>query len=101
MISVALRFSKLYHADDMAASEIKARLPLADTAPEAMGPPLNLFRMFACNPAMHEAMTRWGRDELGRQLSVSMRTRDLVIDRVTVRCGAEYEWAVHVRFFAE
>jgi alkylhydroperoxidase family enzyme len=24
-----------------------------------------------------------------------------VIDRVTARCGAEYEWAVHVAYFAE
>src|SRR5215213_9607328 len=87
----------------MAASEIKARcpLPLADTAPAAMGPPIKLFRLFARNPAMAEAMTHWGRYELGRQLSVPMRVRELVIDRVTARCGAEYEWAVHVHHFAE
>jgi alkylhydroperoxidase family enzyme len=65
-----------------------------------MGPPINLFRLFARNPPMAEAMTHWGRYELGRQLSVSMRLRELVIDRVTARCGAEYEWAIHVHVFA-
>jgi alkylhydroperoxidase family enzyme len=30
-----------------------------------------------------------------------MRQRELVIDRVTARCGCEYEWGVHVAFFAE
>jgi alkylhydroperoxidase family enzyme len=93
----------------MSASEIKApaatadqpRIALADHAPVAMGPPINLFRLFARNEPMAEAMTHWGSYELSRRLSVPMRTRELVIDRVTARCGAEYEWAVHVRFFAE
>ena len=98
----------------MSASEIKApttaaearaeagpRIALADHALEAIGPPINLFRLFTRNEAMAEAMTHWGRYELSRRLSVPMRTRELVIDRVTARCGAEYEWAVHVRYFAE
>ena len=35
------------------------------------------------------------------QLSVPMRAREIVIDRTCARCGCEYEWGVHVRFFAE
>jgi alkylhydroperoxidase family enzyme len=50
---------------------------------------------------MAEAMSGWGSYELSRCLSLSMRQRELVIDRVTARCGAEYEWGVHVAFFAE
>src|SRR6185369_16382121 len=38
---------------------------------------------------------------LSRRLSVDMRTRELVIDRVTARCGCEYEFGVHVAFFAD
>ena len=49
---------------------------------------------------MAEAMTGWGSYELSRRLSLSMRQRELVIDRVTARCGAEYEWGVHVSAFA-
>jgi hypothetical protein len=76
------------------------RIALAAQAPLAPGPPLNLFKLFARNPAMAEAMTGWGRYELSRSLSLSMRQRELVIDRVSARCGAEYEWGVHVAYFA-
>jgi alkylhydroperoxidase family enzyme len=73
--------------------------PAAEALP-AMGPPINLFKLFARNLPMAEAMTGWGRYELSRHLSLSMRQRELVIDRVTARCGAEYEWSVHIAFFA-
>ena len=33
--------------------------------------------------------------------SISLRERELVIDRTCARCGSEYEWGVHVAFFAE
>jgi alkylhydroperoxidase family enzyme len=46
-------------------------------------------------------MGGWGGYELSRRLSLSMRQRELVIDRVTARCGCEYEWGVHLAFFAE
>ena len=74
---------------------------MADAALDAMGPPINLFKLFARNLPMAEAMTGWGSYELSRRLSLSMRQRELVIDRVTARCGAEYEWGVHVAYFAE
>jgi alkylhydroperoxidase family enzyme len=64
-------------------------------------PPIGLFRTFAKNLTMTAAMHPWGAYELGKQLSVPMRTRELVIDRVTARLGCEYEWGVHVAFFAE
>jgi alkylhydroperoxidase family enzyme len=64
-------------------------------------PPILLFRTFVRNPAMTEAMGEWGRYELGRQLSLPMREREIVIDRTCARCGCEYEWGVHVAFFAE
>jgi len=31
---------------------------------------------------------------------VGMRAREIVIDRTCARCGCEYEWGVHVAFFA-
>jgi alkylhydroperoxidase family enzyme len=85
----------------MAASEIEPRIALAPTALEAMGPPIKLFKLFSRNLVMAEAMTGWGSYELSKRLSVPMRIRELVIDRVTARCGAEYEWGVHVRYFAD
>ena len=33
--------------------------------------------------------------------NLSLRHREIVIDRITALCGSEYEWGVHVAFFAE
>ena len=64
-------------------------------------PPIALFRTFVHNLPMTEAMHDWGGYELSPRLSLSMRDREIVIDRTCARCGCEYEWGVHVAFFAE
>ena len=64
-------------------------------------PPIALFRTFAHNLAMTKAMHAWGSYELSRALSLSMRDREIIIDRTCARCRCEYEWGVHVAFFAE
>lgn len=64
-------------------------------------PPILLFRTFVRNLPMATAMGAWGGYELSRRLSLSMRDREIVIVRTTARCGCEYEWGVHVAFFAE
>jgi alkylhydroperoxidase family enzyme len=33
--------------------------------------------------------------------NLTVREREIVIDRVTASCGAEYEWGVHVSVYAE
>ena len=63
--------------------------------------PLLLFRTFVRNLPMAKAMGTWGRYELSKRLSLSMRDREIIIDRTCARCGCEYEWGVHVAFFAE
>ena len=60
-----------------------------------------LFRTFVRNMPMTKAMHGWGSYELGRELSLSMRERETVIVRTCARCGCEYEWGVHIAFFAE
>lgn len=64
-------------------------------------PPIALFRTLVRNMPMAEAMTLWGGYELSRSLSLSLRDREIVIDRTCARCGCEYEWGVHVAFFAQ
>lgn len=64
-------------------------------------PPILLFRTFVKNLAMAEAMGAWGGYELSKRLSLSMRDREIVIDRTCARCRCEYEWGVHVAFFAD
>jgi 4-carboxymuconolactone decarboxylase len=79
--------------------------PLIDQLLARMNPPaapsmLALFRTFAVNPAMAERMMPWGGYLLGPKASLPLRDREVVIDRVCARCGAEYEWGVHVAAFA-
>lgn len=63
--------------------------------------PIRLFRTFVRNMPMATAMGTWGQYELGRNLSLTMRDREIVIDRTCARCRCEYEWGVHIAFFAE
>jgi hypothetical protein len=63
-------------------------------------PPIALFRTFVRNLPMAVAMQAWGRHQLSRALSVGRREREIVVVRTCARCGCEYEWGVHVAFFA-
>jgi alkylhydroperoxidase family enzyme len=81
------------YADDVAA-ELAAMMPPGV-------PPIGLFRTFARNLPMIRAMRPWGAHELGRSLALSLREREIVIDRTCARCGCEYEWGVHIAYFAE
>ncbi|MGC4755571.1 carboxymuconolactone decarboxylase family protein [Micromonospora trifolii] len=47
------------------------------------------------------AMSYWGRYEFGRQLSLALREREIVILRTCARCRCEYEWGVHLMAFAD
>ena len=79
-------------------SDVAARLELM--MPPGT-PPIGLFRMFVRNLPMATAMGGWGGYELGKRLSLTVRDREIVIDRTCARCRCEYEWGVHVAFFAE
>ncbi len=61
--------------------------------------PLVLFRTLQRHEALAERLRGLGALFLGRP-SVSLRERELVILRTCWRCGAEYEWGVHVTAFA-
>ncbi len=63
-------------------------------------PPIALFTTWARNPGLLGAIHGLGAYQLSRKLSVGLRDREIVIDRVCARCGCEYEWGVHVAFFA-
>ncbi|HEX7136089.1 MAG TPA: hypothetical protein VF228_26145 [Iamia sp.] len=63
--------------------------------------PIGLFRTLVRNLPTAQAMSGWGAHELGRGLTLPMRWREIVIDRTCARCGCEYEWGVHIAFFAE
>ena len=69
---------------------------LAKLMPPGMEP-IGLFRTLAKNPRVLRRFRRGGLLDPG---SVSIRQRQLIILRTTARCGAEYEWGVHVAYFA-
>ncbi|MGW5716437.1 carboxymuconolactone decarboxylase family protein [Amycolatopsis sp. NPDC003865] len=67
---------------------------------ERLGPPIALFRVWARRPALAEGVAGWGRYYFSRESALSVRQRELVIDRTTALCGADYEWGVHIATFA-
>jgi alkylhydroperoxidase family enzyme len=59
--------------------------------------PIGLFRTLAHNPRVLRRVRKGGLLDPG---AISLRERELVILRTTALCGSEYEWGVHVAFFA-
>jgi alkylhydroperoxidase family enzyme len=60
--------------------------------------PLVLFRTMARSPRVFGKMFAGGLLDKG---PLSLRRRELAIDRTTARLGCEYEWGVHIALFAE
>lgn len=61
-------------------------------------PPLSLFRMIAAQPRA------WAKFRAGSLLDkgpLTLREREIVIDRTCALTRCEYEWGVHVAVFAE
>src|SRR6202048_784186 len=61
-------------------------------------PPLTLFRVVAGN------VRAWEKFRAGSLLDggpLSLREREIVIDRTCALTGCEYEWGVHVAIFAK
>jgi alkylhydroperoxidase family enzyme len=61
-------------------------------------PPLMLFRVIAGNARAWEKFRAGGLLDRG---PLSLREREIVIDRTCALTGCEYEWGVHVSAFAE
>lgn len=60
-------------------------------------PSFALFTTIARDPRLFDRFV--GRGFLGKG-HLTLRQRELVIARVTAQCGSEYEWGIHVHFFA-
>ena len=68
--------------------------------PNSDAEPLKLFRTLCVHPELASRMRPLGAGILGHGL-VEPRERELVIHRTCARCGAEYEWGVHVLAFGK
>jgi alkylhydroperoxidase family enzyme len=60
--------------------------------------PLVLFRTLAKSPRVFGKIFAGGYLDKG---PLSLRQREILIDRTTARLGCEYEWGVHVALFGE
>lgn len=67
--------------------------------PGAPAEPLALFRTLARHSRLFERMRPLAAGLLGKG-TLPARDRETVILRACARCGAEYEWGVHVSAFA-
>ena len=76
--------------------------PALQSAFDAIMPPgvapLTLFRTLARDPRLMERLR--GGSLLGKG-NLTLRQREIVIDRATGLAGGEYEWGVHVAFFGK
>jgi alkylhydroperoxidase family enzyme len=61
-------------------------------------PPLTLFTTLARDKRLFERFMGGGLLDPGH---LTLRQREIVIDRITALSGSEYEWGVHVAFFAK
>jgi 4-carboxymuconolactone decarboxylase len=80
--------------DDSVAQTLTKWMP-----PGAPVPPLALFRTIAVHPMLRERMRPLGAGLLAHGV-LPARVRELAILRTCARCGAGYEWGVHVTAFA-
>jgi len=82
-------------ADPPYAPEVQARF-------DALMPPgvapLVLFRTLARDQRLFQRFMGGGLLDRGH---LTLRQREVVIHRVTAQCRSEYEWGVHVAFFAK
>jgi alkylhydroperoxidase family enzyme len=90
--------SRIEPAEPPYAPELEAELARW-MPPGGAVPPLALFRTLVRNLPLAAAMRPLGSHLLGRGLGLARREREIVIDRVSARCGCEYEWGVHVAAF--
>lgn len=77
------------YADDIAAGFARVMPPGRE--------PLNLFRTLARNPRVLGRLFAGGLLDRGE---LTLAEREIVILRACARAGGEYEWGVHVAFFA-
>jgi alkylhydroperoxidase family enzyme len=59
-------------------------------------PPLRLFTTIARDPRL---LAKFRGGSLLDRGHLTLRQREIVIDRTTALCGSEYEWGVHVSIF--
>ena len=87
--------TRIAPADEPYSQSVQSRLD--KIMPPGM-PPLRLFTVLARDESL------FAKFMAGRLLDpghLTLRQREIVINRTTALCGSEYEWGIHVALFAE
>jgi alkylhydroperoxidase family enzyme len=71
-----------------------------DRLPRSWMPPFSYFTTLAHHPTLLERVVN-GAPSYLPDSHVSVRQREILLLRVTARCGCEYEWGMRVHYFAE
>jgi alkylhydroperoxidase family enzyme len=71
-----------------------------DRMPKSWMPPFRLFTTIARHPELFERFIR-GAPSYLPSTKLSIREREVLLHRVTARCGCEYEWGMRVHYFAD
>jgi alkylhydroperoxidase family enzyme len=87
--------SRISSAEPPFTQEIQDRL---DRVMPKGVPPLLLFKTLARDGRLFERFMAGGLLDKG---NITLRQREIVIDRITALCRSEYEWGVHIAFFGE
>lgn len=67
--------------------------------PASWNPPFLYFTVLARHPALLQRLIR-GAPAYMPELHLKLRQREVLLHRVTARCGCEYEWGLRAHYFA-
>jgi alkylhydroperoxidase family enzyme len=97
MVATMTRYKNDSARISPAASPLPADIQASIDAIMRGNEPLVLFTTLARDHRLFFKMFSSGLLDRGH---LTLRQREIVIDRVTAQCGAEYEWGVHIATFA-
>ncbi len=97
MVATMTRYKNHSARVDPAVSPLPVDIQDATAALMRGNDPLVLFTTLARDRRLFFKLFNSGLLDRGH---LTIRQREIVIDRVTAQCGAEYEWGVHVAVYA-
>jgi len=71
-----------------------------DRLPRSWMPPFELFTVMARDPRLLQRFTR-GAPIYFPETNLTVRQREVFLDRVTALCRCEYEWSLRIHYFAK
>ena len=93
---IGLMSARIEPAEPPFVPEVQAVL---DRLPRSWMPPFRLFTTLARDMRLFQRFTRGGLIDLENG-NITLRQREVLLDRVTALCAREYEWGLRIHYFA-